>query len=299
MADNETSLILADPTLRARFWTKVEKRGPDECWNWTGATRAGRYGSIRVGGKHGPMIAAHRIQMVWAGHDLTGRVVLHRCDNGMCVNPAHLRIGTQLDNIEDMNRKGRGVVPKGPDNGNAVLTEDDVRRIRRRLAKGEGPAKVARALGFHHLTVYKVAAGISYQNVACDIEHPRPSRRGVQNSQAKLTPDEIAELRRLYAAHQSFAEVARITGWTATLVRRVVTGERYADEQEVPPIKERTGPRRQLARRSLTDEQAAKIKRDAMAGNLTAQEIAARYGISDALVYAIKHGRAYAWIGDP
>ncbi len=58
-------------------------------------------------------------------------VVLHRCDVRCCVNPDHLQVGTQAENMKDMGRKGRARGgARGSDQGSAKLTEEDVKRIR-------------------------------------------------------------------------------------------------------------------------------------------------------------------------
>jgi hypothetical protein len=98
--------------LETRFWSKVDQRGPDECWEWTASRNQFGYGQIMLGaygtgGKARPFFA-HRI--AWElihGPIETGLFVLHRCDNPPCVNPAHLFLGDQSDNMKDAHAKGR------------------------------------------------------------------------------------------------------------------------------------------------------------------------------------------------
>lgn len=108
---------------RERFWAKVEKT--DGCWIW-GGYLVREYGQHRLGGIKQP---AHRCAWVLANGPIPkSRLVLHRCDNPLCVRPAHLFLGTQLDNMRDKVAKGRQA--NGARNGNARLTANHVRVIR-------------------------------------------------------------------------------------------------------------------------------------------------------------------------
>lgn len=99
-----------------RFWEKVNKAHGDGCWEWTAARlqQDGKewYGVFRVGSKvMGTAQTQYAHRMAWLlTHWLIprGKSVLHRCDNPACVRPDHLFIGTHLDNMADMNAKGRG-----------------------------------------------------------------------------------------------------------------------------------------------------------------------------------------------
>jgi hypothetical protein len=90
-----------------RFWSKVNKS--NGCWTWNKTLSYDGYGKIKINGKDW---LAHRYSMFLAGHAIEGKVVCHKCDNPSCVNPAHLFVGTQADNIKDMIDKGRYVKPQ-------------------------------------------------------------------------------------------------------------------------------------------------------------------------------------------
>jgi hypothetical protein len=95
-------------SLAERFWEKVEKT--DGCWLWTGSrSGSGGYGQIdEYGGGQRSRHFAHRLSLVLSGAQLEPeQVVRHDCDVPACVNPAHLRIGTQRDNVHDAIERGR------------------------------------------------------------------------------------------------------------------------------------------------------------------------------------------------
>lgn len=124
-------------SLEERFWAKVDKTS--ECWIWTGAKRDGtRYGVISSS-KGRKMLDAHHVAYeLVIGAIPDGSQVLHRCDNPPCVNPAHLFLGTQAENMRDMVQKGRSGI--GSRNPKSKLTETDVVAIR--LAYAQYGAKV-------------------------------------------------------------------------------------------------------------------------------------------------------------
>ena len=99
--------IIVTPEFVARFEAKVVRDDcmPDGCHIWTGSLSVKGYGCTSVNGKS---VRAHRVSYtVYNGEIPNGLIVCHRCDNPPCVNPAHLFLGTYLDNEQDKLSKGR------------------------------------------------------------------------------------------------------------------------------------------------------------------------------------------------
>lgn len=113
-------------TVSERFWSHVDRRSDQECWVWRGATQPNGYGSFRPSAK--VHVRSHRFAFEEAGGSIPcGAVVLHICDNPPCCNPAHLRVGTQKDNVRDCIKKGR--FRPGKLRVKAKLNPDAVREI--------------------------------------------------------------------------------------------------------------------------------------------------------------------------
>jgi integrase len=101
-----------------RFWDRVEKLGPSECWEWTG-TRASGYGQINIDGQRiGAHVFSYQLQN---GIVPKGLDVCHTCDNRGCVNPGHLFTGTRQENIHDAIRKGRASCVLQSPNPQAII----------------------------------------------------------------------------------------------------------------------------------------------------------------------------------
>lgn len=89
-----------------RFWNKVAKAGENDCWLWTGAKTKRGYGLFHISKKPPKVSQAHRVAYALAVAEPGELHVLHSCDNPSCCNPAHLRLGTNQDNVDDrVNRK--------------------------------------------------------------------------------------------------------------------------------------------------------------------------------------------------
>lgn len=98
------------------------------CIEWIGSKSKFGYGRVRVGEN---ILSAHRAAWESVNGEIPdGLCVLHKCDNPPCINVDHLFLGTQADNVADMNAKGRQAVNKGEGNPRAKLTDEHIKRIR-------------------------------------------------------------------------------------------------------------------------------------------------------------------------
>jgi hypothetical protein len=151
--------------LEVRFWEKVDRRGPDECWPWLGITRNG-YGRIYDAGRHA---RATEVALRLSGVIVPGgMLVCHRCDNPLCVNPAHLFVGTDRDNSDDKIAKGRyrNGSTQGTAHHEAKLTDADVLAIRRRHNNRKGTrAALAVEFGVHPETITNVANSRTWRHL--------------------------------------------------------------------------------------------------------------------------------------
>lgn len=87
----------------ARFYRLTQKT--PGCWFWRGTKRKSGYGHLSIQGK---LVRAHRFSwFLHYGVHPGENVVMHMCDTPLCVNPHHLRLGSQKENLQDMSRKGR------------------------------------------------------------------------------------------------------------------------------------------------------------------------------------------------
>jgi hypothetical protein len=126
---------------------------------------AGVVADGQIGIRPDVMVRPDRIAWMLA-HDAAvpdGMYVLHSCDNPPCVNPAHLRLGTQQDNANDRVQRNRSAI--GARNGKARLTADQVREIRRRRASGESRTSVARAFDINPGTVWYIDQRVTWTHV--------------------------------------------------------------------------------------------------------------------------------------
>lgn len=160
----------------ARFWACVSPEPNTGCWLWLGATNRKGYPQLQIRGKP---YRGHRFALELHSGERRGPewFVCHRCDNPLCVNPAHLFWGTPADNVHDMNRKGRTVSCPGDLNGTrkhrealkrgerhykAKLSAGQVETIKARRAAGERLRVIAADYGVAESCISRIANGVRW-----------------------------------------------------------------------------------------------------------------------------------------
>lgn len=150
--------------VEQRFHDSYVREPMSGCWLWTKSDN-GRYGLLSKGGRQR---RAHRISYeLHVGQIPDGMVVMHECDNPLCVNPGHLRVGTQLENIKDRDTKGRQVPnhPKGESNGMRKLSETEVLSIRRLRSVGWTMTNIAARFGVSRTAISVILSGKYWKHI--------------------------------------------------------------------------------------------------------------------------------------
>lgn len=156
--------------LADRFWAKVEKRGPDDCWKWTGSKDPRSYGRFKV--DSGPKLA-HRVTYELTHgpiphKDLEGNrvCVLHRCDTPPCCNPGHLRTGTHAENMAESASRGRArnAGKRGEGVGTAKLTTGQVLNLRQQ-AQHKSQRALAAEFGISQASVWAIVNRKTWSHV--------------------------------------------------------------------------------------------------------------------------------------
>jgi plasmid maintenance system antidote protein VapI len=249
---NPSMIRLLDPrderitaTTRARFWARVDRRAADECWPWKGAMASKGYGRAFLDDMG--RVLAHRLALLIDGRALTAACpdALHSCDNPICVNPAHLRAGHKLANAKDMVDRGRALTgdrapfrakpeacPRGEGHFNHVLTEKEVREIRRSFVPYITTIKaLAETYGVTLGAISNIVYNRTWKHVGKDEPLPEPTppepppkRKyypeslskwkgtfdGSRKTNQPLKDFEVAEIQRRVQAGFTMKEVARM-----------------------------------------------------------------------------------------
>jgi HNH endonuclease len=167
---------LLSPDREAVFWSRTKRDG--ECLIWTAAKTGRGYGSFRVSGRNTP---AHRVAFLLVNGEIpTGLVVRHSCDRTSCVEPSHLLVGTQVDNMRDKYERGRARHIRGSDCHLSKLTESNVLTIRLMRATGVAPSDLAQRFSISSTQIVALAAGRYWSHVGGPLTVPAPDPARVE-----------------------------------------------------------------------------------------------------------------------
>lgn len=135
-----------------RYHSKIDKSDVENCWIWRGSISRSGYGVIRESGNKytTKLLYAHRVMVEITYKEIpSGAVVMHSCDNRLCVNPKHLSIGTHSENLADARAKGRMY----------SLSEDKIKRILELHRLGISNRDIATMLRVSTRTIWEITNG--------------------------------------------------------------------------------------------------------------------------------------------
>lgn len=150
--------VTDEDLLKARIFNKC-RMSDTGCWLWQGAIGSGGYGVFNY--RQFDQRAHRASYMIFRGEIPAGMKVLHACDTPACVNPAHLRVGTQKENAADREARGRRDV-RGEQIGTSKLTKEDILEIRKSTL---GNKVLAEKYGIHRHHVWAIRARKTWQHV--------------------------------------------------------------------------------------------------------------------------------------
>lgn len=263
-------------TTEDRFWAKVNKNGPPcdglntPCWMWGAAHHSGygRFVYTEDGGRR--QVYAHRFAWELTNGPIPeGQQVRHKCDRGSCVNPDHLILGTQLDNVRDAVARKRFKPSLGEWNPFAKLTDAQVIQIRERRASGETLSSIAKEFGCSEGNIMDIARGLSWKHVGGPIV-----ARGEIDGKRTLTAQDEGEICKLYAAGRAPWTLAERFGVSHSAIHAV--------------LRRRGESRRRVGQPSkTTPELRKKIRRMYKPGVTSMQTIADQLGLAHGLIFRV------------
>ena len=147
---------IQNPVIFDRLIAMAETGSHTVCWPVKRGQDKDGYGVLKVNGKN---VRAHRLMFSLYWPALDAPVVRHNCNNPACINPAHLRAGTQLDNAIDRMLSNRGDDLRGTNNGRAKLTDTDVLEIRASTLSG---AELGKKYGISKVMACRIKRGVAW-----------------------------------------------------------------------------------------------------------------------------------------
>lgn len=171
------TLCRTDSEMSEFLFSKIEIPAESECWLWTGGMDKDGYGQTHYCGKN---VRTHRVAwLLRNGVIPDAMVVMHTCDTPACINPDHLKLGTNQENTEDKMQKKRHRVASGDDHylrknpsqragdkcPSSKLNESAVRAILQKLANGMKQREIASELGVSRTAISAIATGRNWKHL--------------------------------------------------------------------------------------------------------------------------------------
>lgn len=153
-------------TFEERFCSKIDKKGPNECWLWTGHVGNNGYGTIWLN-KKSVCVHRHMLEMHLHRPISQGLYACHSCNVRRCVNPLHLYEGTPSQNSQDSVQAGTHYFSTTRQlfRGSAKLSESQVRTIRHRIVAGEAQRSLAKEFEITVTAMNNLARGKTWKEV--------------------------------------------------------------------------------------------------------------------------------------
>ena len=155
-----SAVIKTGPYAHLTFAEKFQKfyqaKNVEQCWEYSGSLYRNGYGRFSVGLKG---VLAHRVAFYIANGFITSQLVLHKCDNRACVNPAHLYLGSQKDNMQDAVSRNRIRPCRGEQSYRSKLTEEDVKHIFKLRAEGKSITEITTIFNVRRNHIGRVLSG--------------------------------------------------------------------------------------------------------------------------------------------
>lgn len=212
--------------LDDRFWSKVDRCAPGDCWEWTANKNNKGYGMFSCRGLgHFHKKLAHRLSYEEANGAIpAGMHILHSCDNPACVNPAHLSAGSRSANMSDCASKSRG--------GNQTLETATVIALLKDYVSGLSRSDLSRKYGVPLSSLSDYTTGKSRQWLHGKHGCPTYAEiRAAQNTKpgAKISPDIVRSIRDGLAQGETGRSLAKMFGIHPTTVSDIKARRIWAD----------------------------------------------------------------------
>lgn len=168
------------------FWSKMDKHGPDECWNWQASKFHGGHGQFCVNGRP---CRAHRVAYALEHGVCDASLLRHLCGSAACCNPTHLVPGTHMENMHDRREHGTW--------GRGALTDEQVEDIIELLQTGFAQDMIAEAYECSQAHVSQIATGRAWSWVRPDVDRSTLRRQKPHKPRTKITDEIRSRVREL------------------------------------------------------------------------------------------------------